>query len=123
MERKIIRLSACIGGNAGDVMAEIPRAAAFIKQRAHSGSISAFSRSFHVGSHAWGLFFQAIARRTRDKNRRTGVLLCDLTGVCGYLLAEGHPCLIAHGIVCPGLKGPPTESLLFPERIVSTAFG
>jgi len=61
--------------------------------------------------------------RRRDKNPRTGVLLCDLTGFCGYLFAQGYPCQIAHGIVCPGLKGPAAESLLFPERIVSTAFG
>ena len=60
---------------------------------------------------------------SRDKNPRTGVLFCNLTGFCGYLLAQGYPCLIAHGIVCPGLNRPAAESLLLPERSVSTAFG
>jgi hypothetical protein len=64
-----------------------------------------------------------VMSRTFARECLVGASFCDLTGFCGYLFAQGYPCQIAHGIVCPGLKGPAAESLLFPERIVSTAFG
>jgi hypothetical protein len=64
-----------------------------------------------------------VMSRTFARECLVGASFCDLTGFCGYLFAHGYPCQIAHGIVCPGLKGPAAESLLFPERIVSTAFG
>lgn len=64
----------------------------------------------------------AVMRPTLAPECLVGAWFCILTSFCGYLFAQGNPCLVAHKIICLGLKRPAAESLLFPDRILSTDF-